>query len=85
MLSENERKIGMKLDLKGQGLLSMSDARIAEGPDISLFGWSEGPSPDVRDPGDWKNVVFGPDGEPVRISNHVVLGQVVREHHSSIV
>ena len=75
----------MEFNLEEKLLVSVGGPRFAEGPDIPLFGWTEDPSADVRDPGDWKNVVFGPDGEPVRISNQAVLGQLVREHHASIV
>jgi hypothetical protein len=56
---------------------------IAEGPDVPLSDWIEDPLPDVRDPGDWKNVEFGPDGEPVRIPHEPVPGGVVHERLSS--
>ena len=73
----------MGLNLEGKAFLPVRDTRIAAGPDIPLFGWTEDPSPDFRDPGDWKNVVFGPDGEPVRTLNPPLPGGEVSERQAS--
>jgi hypothetical protein len=50
----------------------MNDPRIGEGPDASSYDWTEDPSPDVRGPNDWKNVIFSATGEPIRIPNRGV-------------
>jgi hypothetical protein len=56
---------------------------IVEGPDLPLSDWAEDTSLDIREPGDWKNVEFGSDGEPVRIPNQPVRGGIVSERFSS--
>jgi hypothetical protein len=55
----------------------MNHPRIGEGPDVPSYDWTEDPSPDVRDPSDWKNVIFSANGEPVRIPNRSVPADAI--------